>query len=521
MQLISLEQLSQSQRLMIKPTIKELQYNLAQMLFVLSYALITILEWGRGTGKSTIIARRIIDCVTQMPRSTGALAASSYTQIKTRTLPSTIAGLESHGVYKDIHYVVGKRPPKNWNWLEPYEPPLDYKNAIIFWNGTVLVFISQDGSGSSGRGMNVDWVVGDEAALLKEEKFETDVLLTNRGNKRRIAEYPDGSWKYFGDCQLHHSILLASSTPVTLDGRWILKYEKEAVKNPKKVKFIRASAEVNRDNLGDEYFENAKAIMSKELYEAEVENIRMNVIDNGFYPLLSETKHVYNPTSFQDFLTSKSNRTWKADGDLDINQSLILGIDWGTRINCMVVAQGNRQNMNFVNNLYVKSPQIVADLIDEFKRYYKDFPSRTLYVWYDPTGNIKTANSRETVAQQVKSSLEEDGWKVQLMTQGVHNELHEAKYNLWNNILQEDPEKSFPKIKFNRSNSSELWISMTNAPAIQGRNDSIRKDKRSEKSKVIPQEHATHLSDAADVIIVGMYKELMFTQQSVGEPILL
>jgi len=500
---------------------KKLEYNIAQMLFILSNVLITVLEWGRGTGKSTILARRIIDCVTQMPRSTGALAASSYTQIKTRTLPSTIAGLESHGIYKDIHYFVGKRPPKSFKFPEPYEPPLDYKNAIIFWNGTVLVFVSQDKSGSSGRGMNVDWVVGDEAALLKEKQFETDILLTNRGNKKRIAEYPDESWKYFEKCPLHHSILLATSTPITLEGRWILKYEKEAKNNPNKVKFLRASAEVNRHNLGDEFFETAKAVMPPDLYDAEVCNIRMNVIDNGFYPKLSETKHVYNPTSYKDYLSDKSDRIWKTDKDVDMAEPLILGIDWGSRINCMVVAQGDRQELKFINNLYVNSPQIVDDLIEEFIRYYNDFPNKDIYIWYDPTGNIKTANSRVTVAQQVKKRLQDAGWDPQLMTQGSHNELHEHKHNLWNNILQEDSTKSFPKVKFNRSNSSELWISMTSAGAVQARDGSTKKDKRSEKSKTIPQEHATHLSDAADVIVVGMFNELMFMEVTVSDPIMM
>ena len=194
---------------------KTLEYNLAQIFFIVSQHLIKILEWGRGTGKSTILGKHIIDCVVQLPRSSGVLVASTYQQILTRTLPSTIAGMEQHGVYKDLHYIVGKRPPKSWNWPEPYEPPLDYKRCIIFWNGTVINFVSQDSSSGSGRGLNTDWIVGDEAALLNEKKFQTDVVLTNRGNAKRVAHYPNDTWKYYEECPLHHSIVLASSTPVT------------------------------------------------------------------------------------------------------------------------------------------------------------------------------------------------------------------------------------------------------------------------------------------------------------------
>lgn len=508
----------------MKQPINTLQYNLAQLMFVVSTALIRILEWGRGTGKSTILARFIIDCVTQMPRSSGALVASSYSQIKERTLPSTIAGLEQHGWYEGLHFFIGKKPPKSYKWPKPYEASLDYKHCIIFWNGTIIKFISQDTSSTSSRGLNIDWALGDEAALLDEKKFKEDVVLANRGNEYRIAEYPDESWRYFKDCPLHHAVVLASSTPVTLAGRWFLKYEEQAAVSPEKVSFIRASAEVNRKNLGDQYFENARAILSDYMYAAEVENIRVPRIDNGFYPLLDEGKHTYNPHSYTDFLQGKDlMRTWGKDKDLDTTQPLIGGVDWGTRINTMCVAQGNATQLKFVNNIFVKSPQIVDDMIDEFIRYYEGFPTKELYLWYDPTGNIRTANSRDTVAQQVKKRLNDEGWDVYLMTQGSSNELHEHKHNLWNNILKEEQPDVYPKIMFNKSNCNELWISMTNAPAKKGLHDAIKKDKSSERSKKTPAEHATHFSDAADVIITGMFNELLYGEETstVSAPVLM
>jgi hypothetical protein len=222
---------------------KELQLNDAQALFMYSIFFmlsvsIRVIRWGRGTGKSTILALYISECVKQMPRSTGVMVAQSFAQIKTRTLPSTIQGLEQLGYYKDIHYFVGKKPPKSWKWPEPYEPPLDYSNSMYWYNGAVMAFVSQDGGAASGRGMNVDWVVSDESALLDEEQFNTDVLLTNRGGEEKKAFYPDGSYKLFKDCSLHHSITLATSTPVTAKGNWIFKYEEQAKLHPEKVLFL-------------------------------------------------------------------------------------------------------------------------------------------------------------------------------------------------------------------------------------------------------------------------------------------
>lgn len=493
---------------------KSIKYNVPQLFFLICGAVIRILEWGRGTGKSTILGKYIADCVTQMPRSTGVLVAASYAQIKTRTLPSTIHGLEMHGFYKDLHFVVGKKPPSYFKWPEAYEPPLDYKNTICFWNGTVIVFVSQDQSSSSGRGMNVDWVLGDEAAFLDKEKFETDVLLTNRGNMNRIAHYPDGSWKYFKDCPLHHSVTLATSTPVSASGRWILDYEKLAIQNPKKYAFIRASAYDNRENLGDDYFENAKKILSKSLYEAEIENKRMTLIQNSFYPKLSKAIHIYNDYGYQDFLLPASeNRSCLSDKDLNVNDPLILGIDWGSRINCMIVCQEREQTLYALKDLHAISPNIVNDMIDDFMSYYADHQNKQIYLFYDPTGNNKQANSRQSLAQEAQSRLKKGGWKVALMTNGT-NELHTLKFNLWKNILAEDPEENFPKFRMNFQNCNDLYISMSNAPAKQGMHEEIKKDKSSERSKKVLPQHATHKSDAMDVIVVGLYRERLFANQS-------
>lgn len=504
----------------MKPVTKKIKYNFAQLLFLLTLVKITVLEWGRGTGKSTILAKRIIDCVTSLPRSTGGLVGSSFTQIKSRTLPSTISGLEMHGWFKDVHYVVGKAPPKKWGWPEAYQPPLDYKNAICFYNGTVLVLISQDHSSSSGRGLNLDWVIGDEAALLDKEKFETDVLLTNRGNLNRVAgQDEDGNDILYKDVPLHHSILLASTTPISVTGRWFLAYEEEALRSPKEVCFLRASAHVNMDNLGSDYFKKAKSLMSELLYNAEVLNIRLPKIANSFYPKLDQNKHTYNEFSYLD-IEAKDKRTSFTDEDVDKKQPLICGIDWGSRINTMVVAQGDSSMLRFVNNLHVDTPNIVDDLIDKFIRYYSPHECKQLYMFYDPTGNIRTANSRETVAQQVRKRLNKAGWEVYLMTEGFNNEYHEHKYNLWNNILQQEADEitRYPKISINLRNCKDLWVSMSTAPAKAGRTGGIVKDKSSEKSKKIEQRHATHYSDGADVIIVGMFSDLMFAGYSPGEP---
>lgn len=490
----------------------DINYNIAQFFFIHAPQRIKIGIWGRGTGKSTVLGRHIRDCVEQMPRSTGAMVAKTFRQIETRTLPSTIKSLEDHGLIQGIHFFVGSRAPKSWKWPTPYEGPLKPDHAVWFWNGTVMVFVSQDHA-SSGRGLNIDWVVGDEAAMLDEEKFNTDVLLTNRGNETRLAVYPDGSHRPFKQCPLHHSIVLMTSQPITRAGQWVFKYEEQALLNPDKIFFSKASAEVNRKNLSESYFEDAKAIMPDFLYRAEVLNERMLSIQNGFYPLLDESKHGYNSFKYGEFQDEALTKTCMGDADHDTNKPLILSLDWGANINCMVVCQHDQSEFRVIKNFYVKHPRIINHLVDdEFAPYYQHHAHKLIYLYFDPTGNNRVANSKLTYAEQVQQRLEKHGWTVQIMTTGHHNVLHGDKYNLWNAILSNN-ESNYPSFKINLSNCAELWISMQNAPAKQGRNEAIRKDKSSERKKGFDQEHATHFSDAIDIVVVDLFIDRLFRKQ--------
>jgi len=493
--------------------IVNIEYNLPQLIYAFSLQKFKVCEWSRGTGKSTILGWQIKENVVNLPRSTGVMVASTYAQIKTRTFPSTIASLEMHGLYKDVHFFVGKRPPVSWDWPEPYEPPLDYSHCVIFWNGAVMLFVSQDGGAASGRGLNVDWVVGDEAALLDEAQFNTDVLLTNRGNLERIANYPDGSWAFFREKKQHHSVTLVSSTPITQKGMWILKYEELAVLHPDEYCFISANAETNRKNLGDDYFRVAEETMPKFLYDAEIMNIRVLKIQDGFYPLLSEDAHAYVAfdNNYYSKLTSDEVVNSLGDSDCFMDDPLILGVDFGSAINCMVVAQERADELLFIKNIYVKAPDIIDNLVDKFADYYVHHKNKLIYLHYDASGNNRVANSKLTYAEQFEALLHAKGWNVIMMTQFNTNVEHSIKYRLWQLVMKGSDER-FPKWRINKSNCKELWISMSQAPAKSGYNDAIKKDKKSERNKGYDQAHATHFSDAGDFIVVGMFLNLMYTE---------
>lgn len=475
-----------------------IQFNLPQLLLATAHQPEKYVEGGRGLGKSTAIAFEMREVITDMPRSNNFLVGETFQQILTRTLPSTIAGLERLGLIKDKHYFVGRRAPRKLGWNEPYQPPLDYSRAIHFCTGAVYNLVSQDRSGS-GRGLNTDSGIGDECNLLDIEKLNIDVMATMRGSDPRLKD----KRKFMNN-------LFTGTTPLTQVGKWMYKKEEEALSFPNRVLYLRASSYENFEVLGQRWFEMMKRTMPDYLFSAEIENIRPQKIEDGFYPQLGE-KHLYTNFNYDyyDSLNQKvsiQSINSKGDADCDSYAPLEISVDWGASINCMCVCQQHGDEFKFLKEFYVKSPKILDDLFrEEFIPYYEHHREKTIYFWYDRNGNSRMANSDLTFFEQAERILSAAGWKVVAMSRGL-DPPHQDKYLLWNILLKES-ESHLPVIRFNKAHTKCTLLSMGNAPAkdIKG----IQKDKGSERKKDFPQEEATHFSDAADIIVYGKFRDLL------------
>lgn len=471
-------------------------YNPAQFAASLATQLLLMLEYGRGTGKSTFLADRIRKNIYQMPRSKGFIVGSTFQQILTRTLPSTIAGLKMQGLYEGLHFFVGKRPPTKWQktWKTAYQEPLKHDNYITFWNGTGIHLISQDRPGMA-RGINTDWGIGDEAALLDKTKLDEEVHSTNRGT----------NVKKFKDEPLFGSLAYTTSTPLTQSGQWIIDMELQALANPKEIKFLRANATLNYQNLRDGWFKDMQRIMPKYLYDAEILNIRIKTVENGFYPLLNSS-HEYSAYDYGYYHQVGIKQNSKGDGDCKTDKPLYIGVDFGAVINSLVVGQETLNGFNLINCMYVLSPKIIDDLMNDFADYYEPQSKKMVYMHYDASANNKKENSRITTAKQAANILRARGWTVITATKARVNSLHEIRFNLWNILLKGESGK--PVIGINKDNCKHLLFSMQKAPAKKSQRGLIQKDKSSEKN---PRNAltATHLSDAADYLILGVFSYLL------------
>jgi hypothetical protein len=467
------------------------------------------LEWSRGSGKSTILGWVVKEAAYQLPRATGILVGQTYMQMLSRTLPSTKEGLEMFGLYEGIDYVVG-RHGKKLGFEMPYQSPSKWENVIHFRNGFILVLVSLDNP-NSGRGLNSYVVIGDEAALLDQERLFNNVQTTNRAKK-----------VWFNKSKLLNAEIFASSTPMTQKGRWFTDIEKEIdkakkglqskIKNHNDWAFIKANAFSNARNLSKDWFHrmqmNSPSITH---YNAEILNIRPKLNLKSFYPQLNPDVHYYenyNNTYLETVGVNAPKTSFNClqDDDLKRNKPLIVELDWGI-FNSMVVSQEDDNNWNFLKSFHVKSPKIIDDLIDEeFAKYYSSHSKKHIYLYYDRNGNNRQANSKLTFAEQAIAAFKRNGWKVTVKTPPTLDPPHNEKFLVVNYLLKYGGTKGLPNIRINKHNAYDLTVSLEDAPAKEG-SKGLQKDKSSERSKVIPQEHATHLSDAFDLAIYWRYKD--------------
>ena len=477
-------------------------YNEPQHIIKLSSRPHKMFIGGRGVGKTTIIADQVIDCLKTMPRGKISLNGLTYFHIRTKSLPPIIDHWERRGLYRGIHYFIGVKAPKKFQWAEPYQPPLDYTNCIHFFNGFVVEFNSFDRP-EMARSGSYDYMIFDEATKLKKSAIDSDVLPANRGNNDR-----------FGHVRFHHGSMFLGSQPLTPAGDWVFEYEKLMEDFPREFLFIEASARENEFILGSRYFRDLKRVLPKMVYDIEVDNMRRKANINGFYPSLNAVSHCYYDAynySFYDKIIYDPGEQGPLDsrGDADCypNEYLYASFDFGSTQNCMVVCQWHREINEFpiIKNFYVEN-EILSVLVANFIDYYRPHLNKHVNLYGGSDGTRRNdAASRQTYFDDVSSQLVANGWTVTLCAE-LHEISHMDKFIFWHKLLANDM-PNVPAFKINMNNAMEAYVSMDAAPILPSE---FKKDKSSERKTDQPRWKATDLSDAVDNIYYWMF------YQSVG-----
>jgi hypothetical protein len=501
---------------------------------------------GRALGKSQgILAPHAEKCQRIMPLSCGMLLGSNYRKMLTDLIPPFISGLERLKLKRDRDFVVGYSDiPKKQNWKDPYLAPDKTMRRffIHFKNGSGLRLASQDRKVTL-NGTEVDYIMGDEAKLLNHERYQKEILPTNRGRESLWGHLPEhhsilfctdklfdrkgGSWimdmKQKQDPALIEMILQLQSYIYTEEEKYVgqelpVEVDKKLTAYRKDlmaaqcvaVAFIEADTLENIHALGWNYIAQMKRNLSQQMFDIAIMNKDNVQVEGSFYPNLDYDKHGYDANNYSHIDNigydpdKLQDQTTLFDEDCNTKQPLEIAVDWGGSINGMVVCQDTDIEFKAINALYVKPPQTYKDLAIQFCNYYRFHKAKHVDMYYDPSGNNSRADSNETYAQEFSRILRENGWTVKLMNIGDTNPHYHDKHLLWQFILLET-DKRFPIFRMNRSNCQLVFTSMINAPLKNGRNG-FEKDKSSErKSSGILPEHATHFSDMLDIIIWFKY----------------
>ncbi len=488
----------------------------------------------RRWGKSYIVAARVHDNVREMPGSTGAFQASSYRQAHSRTLPAMLTALEDwYGWKRDIHYVVGRRPPKWMGYKDPIVMPDDLKDVVWFWNGTIMMILSQEVT-LSANSLTIHWMVADEAKGLDYDRLADEVLPALGGSNRYFndpAKYPhlwgvhyytdmptnkEGLWlvrlyEQYRDEALYENIIMQQRHIWQLERQgnvtpWYLNKLKRQL-NLLRSKTLYYQERPIFDNLevvGTDYVNQCARNLSGLVFRTSILCQRVDKVEGMFYEGFSKKIHTYHATD-NSRLNDYRAQQYDCLLDTDVNNTMPLAIsfDYGALINWLVVAQIQGKTHKTLKSFFTKKQQRLREVIALFCSYYAAHANKTLYYYYDSTatatGYVEVGHSAYDI---VHEELQKRGWYVRDKYLG-NPMSHDRKHRIINDGFS-GQEKLMPM--FNADNNEELIQAMQLAE-LQIGSKGVRKNKSKEKSletdTSLPLEFRTDGTDAWDTNYLG------------------
>lgn len=527
----------------VNPNAIPTYFNRPQLLAQLIAARTTVIVAGRRTGKTDSIAAPFaLKMMQRMPGSTGGIVVPTFKHGLTNTLPGLFGAWKRWGYKKGIHYVVGRRPPKQF--AQPITVPECWEQAITFYNGSVAILLSQDRVGAA-NSLTLSWLLIDEAKFIDPVRLHEETLPANGGIKTHFSRH-----------SFNHSMLILSDMPQSKRGSWFLEYEKAM--NPKIIDAIgagvfeqwrqhqrimelrakgveppewlkghlrRLDREINRlrsvatyyreyssvenvELLGEQYLRDMKRDLTPLTFQTSIMCRKIGIARDGFYSSMKEG-HKYNASDFEyldnlGFDFAPDALDCRADRDLNRYAPICIGMDYNANINWIVAGQPDEHTgrLNVLKSFYVKYERKIPALVADFCQYYSSQNNKTVVFYYDSTAlgsnyAVNMVDFRYTIIESFRSH----GWDVIPIPLGNPMK-HDEKYNLIN--------RGFAGLNrltpyFNRQNNDDLILAIQSAGIARGRLG-FRKDKSGEKLAETEDDRLelrTDGTDAFDTLYIG------------------
>lgn len=473
----------------------------------------------RGGFKTTRgIALYVVDCIYDMPQSTGIITSPSFEHLRDNTLNPLLNALNEFGFIEGEHYVVGIRPPEHWPRPHIMVVSKKYDHIISWHNGTNMIMVSMARKGSV-NGISAQWGVFDEAKLMNERELIDVVFPVFRGSEKHFARSSMFMSKFFATDKL--------ADPAHI--KWILKKRDsndqrkidivislamhlidlfEALKTANVIQkalliakirivqekltklrsnmtfYVEASAEHTVEVLGEKWLADKKQNMKPYEFRVAILNEDPDRPEDGFYPDFESKVHTYVEKD-----------------DYNANAPLILSCDYQHSIAPLCICQVSRlpgkekESLNYIDELYTLSPEGLEEAVQKFCERYANHAKRIVYYVYDQTATGRRVNADEYY-KMVKAILARNRWHVVDVWTGKQPG-HYQKYIDTKQWLRE--ETTAMPIRINSKRCPKTIMSITSAPAKVRSNQTI-KDKSSEEKQNLDQSETTHFSDVFDMI---------------------
>jgi hypothetical protein len=492
---------------------------------------------GRGTFKTTkAIPLFVKRMVYSMPGSTGMMCGLSFEDMGNNTVNPFLGGLAELGYFEGQHYVIGKRPPSNWD--KPFLGILNnhYARVMSWHNGTVMYLVSMEKKAPA-NGLSVQWGVFDEVKFQDERKLIDKIFPTFRGNEQfqhlscylsklfvtdKEADPAQIKWLLDKRKLVDHELIeMILTYQDDLDGLLEMYDHPDASKTFQKElqrEIISLEEDLNEMRKGLVYvseinIEDVRPYLSKEWYADKRRNSSPRLWKVVY---MNEDPETAGDTFYPNF--SKPVHTHERADDVDRNRAFIITADYQHSVAPIAIAQLSKLSwhdditLNYVDEVYTLpdptekdiqengngSKGSLAEAVQLFCDRYKLHGKKVVYYVYDHTAKGKRINADEYF-KIVSKILRKNKWSVVMVYSGKAPE-HYFKYSNTAEWLKHE-DANVPAILINARRCPKMITSITNA-AAKTTNGKTEKNKDYENTTQWPgmdQSETTHFSDCFDM----------------------
>ncbi|WP_312066843.1 hypothetical protein [Empedobacter sp.] len=513
---------------------------------------------GRATAKTTDLqAKRSMRISYNMARAYFAWVADTYENAIGNVRDGLIEGWNRNGWEEGVHYVLDERPPKHFE--KPYKSPKSYKHTMSINNGCFFKIVSL-AQPSSAAGNSYQHLFGDEVKYFNEDKLKK-LTPAIRGEYTRFSESiyyrgrtfttdmpnpVEGEFDWILQQEKNmdvEQIKLIISIFVQLnecrkdyfravkfqDQLKLKSVERRLVKlqgyynraRKDSTLFMIGSTFANLEILSLGYFEDTLEGGNIEDFKTAIMSLKPGIPQGAkFYTNLG-THHFFEDGLKLDFIdnyslheefkpTAKNMRFEYYDPQLPVSA----GMDFGDMIS-MVTGQERGNYIYALKNIFAvpdENDKFVSEqsftlnkVAKEFVEFYKGHKNRTLYLFYDRSGNAYQNINRDW-ANDTKVAIERAGqeigeiWEVELMSRGQAKIDQAEEYRFMTKYLSEGI-AGIPDVRiyknFNKELKSSLEITKIKVRKNSKGETVIEKNKSSESLpyRLRPM-YSTNFSDA-------------------------